>query len=106
MINGIYGTFSDEQITKYKKKLHSKIHWLLIYKEADDYEYFNNYFINLMREINSLGSVFNNQEEVIELLVTLQSAFEESLKKDCNFKLYRKLILDAHSLVDKMFEED
>ena len=35
-MTGKYGTFNDEQLKKFKKKLHSKVHWLLLYKEKNN----------------------------------------------------------------------
>ena len=38
-----YGSFSENQMSDYKKKLHNSIHWLLVYKE-NDYKLLDEYF--------------------------------------------------------------
>ena len=78
----LYGHFSDEQFERFKKQLHSKIHWLILYKDPKKKEEypnvdFNKYFVTAYRE-------------------TKQNPF--------NYHNYRKCILDAHSLVDKIQE--
>lgn len=95
-------SFSYSQINEYKKRLHSKIHWLLIYKETEDCDCFDEYFDNLMNYIVALNKVFNQNPMVIELLVILQMAYDESKKDNFNFKTYRKYILDSHNIVDKI----
>lgn len=101
-MHGKYGEFSITQIEEYKKKLHSKIHWLLIYKESGDDESINTYFENLMRYVSSLNIVFDDNPLIIELLTNLQMAFDENTKSNCNFKIYRKYILDSHNIIDKL----
>lgn len=94
--------FNCAQIDDLKKKLHSKIHWLLIYKEADDCQFFKEYFDNLIKYIYALNSIFNKNATIIELLTTLQIAYDETLREDFTFKNYRKYVLDAHNIVDKL----
>lgn len=101
-MTGKYGNFTEEQFTEFKKKLHSKIHWLIIYKEFDDCDFFNEYFISTMKYINGLNDVLDNNPIIVDLLVTLQVAYNESIKKDFNFKIYRKYILSAHNIVDRL----
>lgn len=97
-----YDKFTQQQLTDYKKKLHSSIHWLLIYKEADDYEYFDIYFDSLLLKIECLNELLGEQEAILNLFTTLLAARKESQKETCDFKLFRKLILDSHSLLDKI----
>lgn len=98
----IFNNFTQTQLAEYKKKLHSSIHWLLIYKEADDYIYFDTYFNTLLIKIETLNDLVGYQDVVMELYTTLLSAKKESSKEDCSFKLFRKLILDSHSLLDRV----
>lgn len=100
MINGRYGSFTEEQFMEFKKKLHSKIHWMLIYYENDEYdnEYLKNYFEGLMKYINGVNDILNNSPVVIELMATLQMAFNEFN----DIKAYRKYVLSAHNIVDRL----
>lgn len=97
-----YGSFTDEQFEEFKKRLHSKVHWLLVYREADDYEYLDEYFENLLRYIASLNSLLENNANIIDMLVLLEAARIESLKPDCNVRIFRKNVLDAHKVIDRL----
>lgn len=97
-----YDKFTQQQLVEYKKKLHSSIHWLLIYKEADDYEFFDIYFDSLLLKIECLNEILGDQEEILILFTTLLAAKKECTKEDYDFRVFRKLILDAHNLLDKI----
>ena len=43
--------------------------------------------------------------EIVSIMSLLQAAFQETREEPFNYPIYRKLILDAHSLVDKIDEE-
>ena len=101
-MNTKYGNIDDLMIKDYKRKLHSKIHWLLIYKENNECECFEDYFISLMKYINALCEIFNKNSVIIDLMATLQIAYNESQSDNYNYKTYRKYVLDAHNIVDKL----
>lgn len=101
----LYGEFTKQQIKDQKKQLHSSIHWLLIYKE-ENYELLDRYFTSLLYRISGLNELFRTQPEIVTLISVLQSAKTEAKKEDFDFNIYRKLIFDAHSLVDKIREDD
>lgn len=103
----IYGTFSEEQMEQYKKQLHSKMFWMLLYKDpktSDKYSdvNFDKYFINLMKEIDGLNKILNYPCEIVGIMSMLEAANTEASKKDFDYSAYRKLVLDAHNLVDKI----
>ena len=100
----LYGTFSPSQIKEQKKSLHNSIHWLLIQKE-ENYEYLDAYFDSLLLRIGGLNDILFEPPELVTLLSLLQAARIESCSENFEFKRYRKLILDAHSLIDKIKEE-
>jgi hypothetical protein len=91
------------QIANYKKKLHNNVHWLLIYKE-ENYEFLDEYFNSLMLRINGLNRILFYPIHIIELYNVLESAREILNSENFNFKTYRKLILDAHTFIDKLPE--
>lgn len=97
-----YGFFTEEQFEEFKKRLHSKVHWLLVYREADDCDFLDEYFENLLRYINGLNDLLNNNANIIDLLVVLETARGESLKRNCNAKVFRKNVLDAHNIIDRL----
>ena len=99
-----YGNFSEKQMKDYKKILHNKIHWLLLYKESD-YKKLDEYFDNLQYQIAGLVSLFNTYK-LINLANTIECARLESLKDNYNHKTYRKFVLDAHEIIDSLPEKD
>ena len=102
-MESIYGNFTDEQFAEYKTKLHSKIHWLLVYKEENyGLDVLLNYFDTVMCYIGSLNEMFKCNPLIIDLLATLQVSLDELKKQNFSFKIYRKNILEAHSIIDRL----
>lgn len=101
-MNNIATQFTQEQLLAYKKKLHSSIHWLLIYKEQNTYEHLEIYFDALLAKIENLNLLVGHQEAITNLFMTLAAARCECCKLDCDFPLFRKLVLDSHTLLDKI----
>ena len=58
-----------------------------------------------MRKINGLNELLYYPTEIVSIMSLLQAAFQEAEKESFDYSVYRKLILDAHSLVDKIHEE-
>ena len=108
-----YGSFDKKQFNEYKKKLHKKLFWLLIYKDPETKEeypdvtsdVFEKYFTNIMYEISGLNRLLFYPVEICSMLSILEAALNETQKVDFDYKAYRKLILDAHALIDKIKEE-
>ena len=102
-----YGYFDDEQIEKYKVILHKDLFWLLLYKDPktkDEYSYvdFNKYFDGLMRKIAGLNELLFYPTEIVLIMSLLEAALIESKKENFNYRVYRKLVLDAHTEIDKI----
>lgn len=108
-----YGTFADASASDYKTKLHKKMFWLLLYKDpktADEYKHvdFDEYFTDLMKELKGLESMLvKDPGDLIGLMTMLQAAYNETLKDEFNYRIYRKFVLDAHSALDRLdFNDD
>ena len=103
----LYGYFTDGQVENYKIKLHKDVFWLLLYKDPEKINDFKNvdyekYFAGLMLKINGLNELLSYPAEIVEIMSVLEAALLET-RKDCfNFRIYRKLLFDAHSLIDKI----
>lgn len=102
-----YGELTEEQFGKYKIKLHKELFWLLIYKDPKtktkfEYVDYDKFFDGIMRKLNGLNRLFNYPSEFIELLSYLEAAKIEAESENFNYPAYRKLILDAHAVVDKI----
>lgn len=59
-----------------------------------------------MLRISGLNELLGYQPILVSLLSILQAARSENQKENFDFDIYRKLILDAHSLVDRIKEDD
>lgn len=110
MVQHKYGKFTDRQFSDFKSKLHKKLFWLLLYKDPATKDLYPNidfekYFIGLMARIEGLNSLLGYPAEIVFLLCNLEAAYLESLKEDFKYEDYRALILRAHSVLDKVFED-
>ena len=103
----LYGYFTDKQMDDYKVKLHKELFWLLIYQDPetkDEYPNvdFNKYFDGLMKRMNGLNKLLSYPTEIVAIMSLLEAALIETEKVEFDYQIYRKLVLDAHSLVDKI----
>lgn len=103
----LYGCFNDGQLEEYKIKLHKELFWLLIYKDPktkDQYEHvdFEKYFRNLMRRLDGFNELIFFPVEIVSMMSLLEAALIETRKEEFDYQVYRKLILDAHNMVDKI----
>ena len=94
-----YGILPSYQIHQEKERLQDAIFILLPYKE-DNYEFLDAYFVSLQQRLCGLNHLLG-QVEILDLMSILESARYET-----DFKKYRKAILDACALVDKIEEGD
>ncbi len=103
----LYGDFQDEQFEGYLQRLHKKLFWLILYKDPQTMEKYNTidfdvYFQNLMKEINGLNELLFYPTEIVEIMALLQAAFNEVRSPQYSWQVYRKFVLDAHALVDRI----
>lgn len=109
----LYGEFTKQQIAQTKKSLRGSIFFLLLcvdpntsfeYKDVD----VNKTFEGLLLKLDGMNDLFMNPPEIVTIMSLLQSAKKEfnKNKEDFNFRIYRKLILDAGSEVEKIKEGD
>lgn len=95
-----YGILPAAQMRQEKTQLQGAIYKLLPYKE-ENYEFLDAYFVSIQQRISGLNHLFGYQAKVIRLMEILESA-----RYEADFKIYRKAILDACSLVDEIEEGD
>ena len=103
----LYGYFTDGQMENYKTKLHKDVFWLLLYKDPQKIDEFldvdyEKYFNGLMLKINGLNELLSYPSEIVEMMSILEAALLETRREYFNFRTYKKLIFDAHSLIDKL----
>ena len=97
----IYEEAPPSQIAAEKKYIRSAIFKLLPYKE-ESYEYLNEYFNSVLQLLKGFNKVSGNQPEMVSIISKI--AYAQTEAED--FSEYRKAILDACGLVDKIKESD
>ena len=102
-MDGLYGKITANQLTDFKRKLHSKIHWLLVYKEQHQFDVnFDAYFTEVMNYIGSAGEVLRQDSVALQILTVLKEAYGETIKDEFNHSIYRRYVLEAHNLVERL----
>ena len=91
-----YGTLPSDQIKQQKTYLQGAIFQLLHFKE-EEYEFLDGRFVSILQQLDGLNYLFEHQPVIISIMSLLESARHED-----DFKQYRKAILDATALVDKI----
>ena len=95
-----YGEFTQNQIVETKESLRKSIFFLLLcvdQKTAHEYGYVdvNKTFEGLLLKIGGLNELLLYQPEIVTIMSLLEAALIEYNNPNFNFKVYRKLILDA-----------
>lgn len=103
-----YGEFTPEQLSDQKKDLHSKLFWLLLYRDPKTCDEYcgidvDKYLNGLMYRIGGLNDLLGNPSGLVTLMSVLQAVKTENNKDNFDYSVYRKLVLDAHSVVDSLF---
>ena len=110
-MKNLYGEFTQTQIAQVKKSLRGSIFFLLLCVDPQtSYEYenidVNKCFEGLLLKLGGMNDLLMNQPEIVTTMSLLQAAMNEFNKTDFDFKIYRKLILDAGAEVKKLKEGD
>lgn len=107
----IYGYFTKKQIKDAAKAMHNDIHRLLLYKDKyveeevfENDEAFLLYFEHLLEKFGGVHTMFNNNGIMVELMATLQAAYNEATGEHFHYSNFRREILDAHGYIQQMFE--
>ena len=96
----IYTEIPPNQIAAEKSYFVSAIYKLLPYKESD-YEHLDNYFNSVLQQLTGFNKISGFQPEIITIMSLLEYAREED-----DFSKYRKAILDACGMVERIKESD
>lgn len=110
-MNYIYGDFTDKQIAEAVCEMHKDVHRLLLYKDPNmDVDVFENdsafitFFENTLYKLGGTQTLFNDNGIMVELMSTLQAAYDEVVSRHFNYKTYRRALLNAHGYIREMFE--
>lgn len=96
----IYDEMPPSQIAAEKAYIRSAIFKLLPYKE-ESYEYLNEYFGSVLQLLKGFNKISGNQPEMVSIISKIAYARDVE-----DFSEYRKAILDACGLVDRIKESD
>lgn len=95
-----YKEIPPSQIAAEKEYIRSAIYKLLPYKE-ESYEYLDNYFGSVLQQLSGFNKISGNQPEVLTIMSLIAYAREAE-----DFKEYRKAVLDACGMVERIKESD
>jgi hypothetical protein len=96
----IYKEASPSQIAAEKIYIRSAIFKLLPYRE-EKYEHLDNYFNSVLQLLKGFNEISGEQPEVVSIISKIAYA-----RKAEDFDDYRKAILDACGLVERIKESD
>ena len=119
----LYGKFTSGQIAQTKKTLRGSIFFLLLCVDPrTSWEYenvdVNKSFEDILLKLDGLNDLLLNPPEIVITMSLLQEARKEfkkinenkmnenKMRGNFDFRLYRKLILDAGAEIDKIKEGD
>lgn len=106
-----YGTYSSAQLSSVKYLIRKNIFFLLLYVDPHTkHEYkqidIEDAFQNLQYRLNGLNSILLEPPELVNVMSLIEAALIEYRKDSSNFKVVRKLILDAGSEIMRLKEGD
>lgn len=101
-MDGKYGNYADEQMYAIKKYFQKSIFFLLLYVDPETKDSYCNIniteaFTDLQNKLCGFNELLDYPAELIIVMSLLERALMlyQSGEIETNFKLYRKLILDA-----------
>ena len=104
-----YGEYTEFQVGEFKKRIRKTIFLLLLSvdpKTASQFKHANikKVFSGLLYELGGASDVFFEPAEIVEAVNLLERARQELFSAEYDFKVYRKLILDAGACIDRIKE--
>ncbi len=103
-----YGVeFTCEQFNQIKKSLRGKIFFLLLIVDPatkDQYQEIDvtKSIIGLLLKLRGMNSLCDEPTQIVDIMCLLESALIEYNSPNFNYKVYRKLILDAGAEVSRL----
>ena len=99
-----YGEFTQKQMSETKEKLRKQIYFLLLLVDPKTKENYcdvdvNAAYSNILYKLSGLNSILGEPQELVCIISLLESALIEYNSQDFDFKIYRKLVLDAGAKV-------
>ena len=104
-----YGNFTETQMSSTKKSIRKQIFFLLLCadpKTKNDYTHVDvrEAFKGLLYKLDGLNSVLGEPQELVDTISLLEEALIKYNEPMFNFQTYRRLVLNAGSLIDDIKE--
>ena len=105
----LYGDFSVKQIAKLRKSIRGSIFFLLVCVDPETKDEYldvdvEKNFDYIIARLNGLNKLLIDRVEIVDIMSMLHSARLEYRNPNFDFKVYRKLILDAGAEVERLKE--
>lgn len=106
-----YGNFTETQILSTKKLIRKQIFFLLLCVDPETKDNYSHVdvgeaFKGLLYKLDGLNSVLGEPQELVDTISLLEEALIKYNEPKFNFRIYRRLILNAGSLIDSIKEVD
>lgn len=106
-----YGNFTETQMSSTKKSIRKQIFFLLLCadpKTKDNYAHIDvgEAFKGLLYKLDGLNSILGEPQELVDTISLLEEALIKYEEPKFDFRIYRRLILSAGSLIDTIREVD
>lgn len=106
-----YGNFTTSQISLTKKEIRKQIFFLLLCadpntKDKYDHINLNDAFNGLLYKLGGLNSILGEPQQLVDVISLLEEALIKYNEPEFDYKVYRRLILNAGSLTDTIKEVD
>ena len=106
-----YGNFTETQILLTKKSIRKQIFFLLLCVDPETKDNYTHVdvceaFEGLLYKLDGLSSVLGEPQELVDTISLLEEALIKYNEPEFNFRTYRRLILNAGSLINAIGEDD
>ena len=106
-----YGNFTKKQVLLTKALIRKQIFFLLLCadpKTKDNYAHVDvgEAFKGLLYKLDGLNSVLGEPQELVDTISLLEEALIKYNESEFNFPTYRRLVLNAGSLINDIKEVD
>ena len=106
-----YGNFTEEQMSLTKKSIRKQIFFLLLCVDPetkDNYTHvdISEAFKGLLYKLDGFNSVLGEPQELVDTISLLEEALIKYNEPKFDYKTYRRLILNAGSLINDIREVD
>lgn len=107
----MYGEFTQNQIAETKRSIRGSIYFLLLCVDPEtSFNYpgvdINKTFDNLLYKLDGFNALLLYQRNIVDIMSLLKEAQIIYNTPGYDFKVYRKLILDAGAEVLRLKEDD